>query len=65
MNGSYAGVVTSLVVSGSNVYAGGWCSNSSGVAAAGYWLNGSWVTLSNPYVGSYYAQVNSLVIASQ
>jgi len=60
--GSYNAVVTSLVVSGSNVYAGGSCNNSSN-SQAGYWLNGSWNGLTNPN-GSY-AAVNSLVLASQ
>jgi hypothetical protein len=39
-------VVNSLVVSGSNVYAGGYCYNSSGSRMAGYWKNGTWISLS-------------------
>ncbi len=37
--------VWSLVVSGSDVYAGGGSYNSSGVVVAGYWKNGTWIGL--------------------
>jgi hypothetical protein len=59
--GSYA-AVNSLVVSGSDVYAGGYSANASSTSVAGYWKNGTWVGLTNPY-GSYDAAVNSLAIS--
>jgi hypothetical protein len=34
-----------LVVSGGNVYAGGYSENSAGYGVAGYWFNGNWVGL--------------------
>ena len=44
--------VTSLLVSGSDVFAGGYSDNSAGMLAPGYWKNGSWVGLTPPADGS-------------
>ncbi len=45
---SYTSEVESLVIVGSDVYAGGACVNSSGALVAGYWKDGNWVGLTNP-----------------
>src|SRR5208283_822957 len=58
----YPAVANSLVVSGSTVYVGGYCGNGS-TAIAGYWVNGNWVGLTNPYGVSYDAAVNALVVS--
>jgi hypothetical protein len=52
--------VLSLVLSGSDVYAGGW-STGSGAAQPGYWLNGTWVSLGSP-AGTIGGGVGSLVV---
>ena len=54
--------VTSLVVSGADVYAGGFSVNSSGVTVAGYWKNDAWIGLSS-LDSSKNAAVASLVVA--
>jgi len=41
----YAARVTSMFVSGTDVYAAGYCNNSVGVSMPGYWLNGVWIEL--------------------
>lgn len=54
--------VTSLAVSGGNVYAGGWSSTSRTglVSLPGYWLNGNWVGLPLPPAAALSGQVNCL-----
>jgi hypothetical protein len=51
--------VTSLVVSGSDVYAGGWSTNSSGAQVADDWKDGVWTALS-PLSATGNSSVNSL-----
>lgn len=43
--------VSSLVISGTDVYAGGYSRNSDSVAVPGYWKNSTWVPVSQPTVG--------------
>jgi hypothetical protein len=50
-------------VSGNDVFAGGYCQNSSGVPVAGYWLNGTWVGLALP-TGFITGDVNALVVSA-
>ena len=47
----------------SAVYAGGYCTNSTGEIFAGYWKNGTWTELTNPYSASKDAYVLSIVIS--
>jgi len=61
LDSSRASNVRSLVVLGSDVYAGGYSTNSSGVTVAGYWLNGSWNGLP-PLDPSKHSVVVSLVV---
>lgn len=66
--GGYAAEVVSLVISGNDIYAGGWCwsGSSSSTQVSGYWKNGAWtgwgsqtitsliVYGSSVYAGGYY-----------
>jgi hypothetical protein len=58
----YSAYVTSLVVDGDDIYAGGYCLNSAGIEKAGYWLNGSWHSLDNSYNTANRAAVNVIVV---
>ena len=55
-------MVRSLVVSGNDVYAGGYSGNSSGVAVPGYWKNGVWTALT-PLDPMQTSWVTSLVLS--
>jgi len=46
------------------VFACGYCINSAGVEVAGYWNNGTWKSLKNPFGASYYAEANEIAISS-
>jgi hypothetical protein len=59
--GQTAGAVTSLFVSGTDVYAGGFSHNAN-ATIPGYWLNGAWVGLAAP-VGFDGGEVHSLVLS--
>ena len=48
---SQTATVTSIQVSGSDVYAGGTSFNASGVMVAGFWKNGTWTRLGNGGTG--------------
>jgi hypothetical protein len=52
-----------VTVTGPTVYAGGACANISDNSVAGYWKDGAWVELTNPYGSQYGAGVNSLVVS--
>jgi hypothetical protein len=54
--------VQALVVSGSDVYAGGHSQNSTPAAIPGYWLNGSWVP-ATPMVSGKNCYVTSLAVS--
>ena len=53
------GRVTSVLIDGNDIYAGGYYTNSAGKTAAGYWKNESWTALSD---GSTDAMVNAIII---
>ena len=60
--GGYEAAVTSLVISGTDVYAAGWCwtGNDSTTQTPGYWLGGLWSVLGGP--GSYGAVTDSIAL---
>jgi hypothetical protein len=59
---AYSSDVFSLVISSSDVYAGGYSVNSSRISVPGYWMNGVWTAL--PYDGySAGGCVNTLFIS--
>ncbi len=65
-SGTDSGEVTCLAVSGSDVYAGGWCEvyagSGNGNHVAGYWLDGTWTTLS-PSTSTDWWNIVSLVVS--
>jgi len=60
--GTYNAYVLSLMVSGSDVYAGGYSVDGSGGEVAGYWKDGTWAPLANSY-SAHGAGVTSLVVS--
>jgi hypothetical protein len=54
--------VISLVISGSDVYAGGYCDDVSGKYVPGYWKNHTWVGLTPPQEASADWEVGTLVV---
>jgi len=65
-SGTYSGEITCLAVSGSDVYAGGWCvvnaGSGSGKQVAGLWLDGTWTALS-PSTSTDWWNIISLVVS--
>jgi len=53
----------SLVLSGSDVYVGGWYQNTTGLYLPGYWLNGEWVGLAPSPATMVNGKVNAMVVA--
>jgi len=60
--GSINGIVTAIIVSGSDVYAAGYSENGSSEAFTGYWLNSNWVGLTPP-LGSNNSWVTSTFLS--
>lgn len=56
--------VAALFVSGTDVYAAGYCYNSSSVEVAGYWLNGKWHELGNSYSNTKSSRVSAITLSN-
>jgi len=52
----------SLVLSGSDVYVGGWYQNTTGLYLPGYWLNGEWVGLAPSPATMVNGKVNAMLV---
>ena len=59
--GAVGGFVSSIAVSGADVYVGGCTYDSSMIYAPGYWHNGNWVSLTTKGTGG--GNVNSIVVS--